>query len=73
MRIICDHCSHPVSGTVKKVAGNLNLHPECLGRLANEANQQATAITGPSQESQTGELPQFEATNPTFRAELGNS
>jgi hypothetical protein len=30
MRIFCDHCSLPISGTVKKIAGNINLHPECL-------------------------------------------
>lgn len=30
MRIVCDYCSYPISGAVKKIAGNINLHPECL-------------------------------------------
>jgi len=40
MRIICDHCSQPVSGTVERVPGNLNLHPDCLARLRSEATQE---------------------------------
>jgi hypothetical protein len=37
MRIVCDHCSLPISGKVKKTSGNINLHPECLsGSLRNE-------------------------------------
>ena len=37
MRIICDHCSRPISGTVKKLAGNFNFHPDCLAELVKEA------------------------------------
>ncbi|MBA2702987.1 MAG: hypothetical protein H0U60_03945 [Blastocatellia bacterium] len=38
MRIICDHCDHPISGAVKLLAGNLNLHPDCLAELSKETN-----------------------------------
>ena len=37
MRIICDHCSRPISGTVKKLTGNFNFHPDCLAELVKEA------------------------------------
>ena len=33
MRIICDHCSLPISGSVKRVPGNFNLHPDCQTQL----------------------------------------
>lgn len=36
MRIICDQCDQPIYGTVKKVSGNFNLHPECLIHCAEE-------------------------------------
>lgn len=44
MRIICDHCSRPISGTVKRVAGNFNLHPDCLAQLGKEAKDESTAV-----------------------------
>jgi len=37
MRIICDHCSRPISGTVKKLTGNFNFHPDCLAELVQKA------------------------------------
>ena len=49
MRIICDHCSRPISGTVKSGAGNFNLHPDCLAQLdkqAKESNWGALAEPG---------------------------
>ena len=38
MRIICDQCEQPISGTVKRVSGNFNLHPDCLIQFAEELN-----------------------------------
>ena len=57
MRIICDECGYPVSGTVKRTAGNLNLHPECLAQLGNrEPNQQLTAVSWLNQGSSVSML-----------------
>ncbi len=50
MRIICDHCGNPVSGAVKKAAGNLNLHPECLVQLGREAHQAFARVSWQSGE-----------------------
>ena len=50
MRIICDHCGYPVSGAVKKAAGNLNLHPECLVQLGREAHQAFARVSWQSGE-----------------------
>lgn len=50
MRIICDHCSRPISGIVKRVAGNLNLHPDCVDRSGKEAVPESTAVSGRSQD-----------------------
>jgi hypothetical protein len=33
MRIISDHCRRPISGTVKRVAGNFNLNRSAFDRL----------------------------------------
>lgn len=33
MRIISDHCLRPISGTVKRVAGNFNLQRSAFDRL----------------------------------------
>ena len=38
MRIICDQCNQPISGTVKRVTGNFNLHPHCLTQFIGELN-----------------------------------
>ncbi|HKR61337.1 MAG TPA: hypothetical protein VJS64_16575 [Pyrinomonadaceae bacterium] len=48
MRIICDHCGEPVAGTVKRVAGNLNLHPDCLAQLGEETKLELTAVSSRS-------------------------
>lgn len=66
MRIICDHCGHPVSGTVKKVPGNLNLHPECVARLGNEANQELTAVSWLSGESAVTMLLERKGSRPSL-------
>jgi hypothetical protein len=44
MRIVCDHCSLPISGTVKKTTGNMNLHPECPTRPSK--NEQSDLFDG---------------------------
>lgn len=51
MRIICDHCSKPISGTIKRIPGSLNLHPECLAQLGEETKPELTAISWRSGES----------------------
>ena len=56
MRIICDHCSNPVSGTVKRTPGNLNFHPECLAQLANELKPELTAVSWRSGDSSVSML-----------------
>ena len=38
MLIICDQCNQPISGTVKRVPGHFNLHPDCLIHSAEELN-----------------------------------
>jgi hypothetical protein len=50
MLIICDNCSRPISGTVKRVAGNFNLHPDCLAQLGRQGNHESTAVLRRSQE-----------------------
>lgn len=50
MRIICDHCNRDINGTVKRVAGNFNLHPQCAAQLGN-AQQESTALLCLRQES----------------------
>jgi hypothetical protein len=45
MRIICDHCGRPMSGTVERVSGNFNLHPDCLAQLGKEAKHELTAVS----------------------------
>ena len=56
MRIICDHCGYPLSGTVKKTPGNLNLHPDCLVELGRETNQTLTRVSWQSGESSVSML-----------------
>ena len=51
MRIICDHCSWPIFGTVERVAGNFNLHPHCLAQLGKEPKLESTAVSRQNQES----------------------
>ena len=50
MRIICDQCDLPISGTVKKLFGNFNLHPHCLTRFA-EGSTTPNPSTLPQQSS----------------------
>jgi len=52
MRIICDHCDQPISGTVKRFPGNFNLHPDCLAQFGKDFKHGLSA----SQESSTGTL-----------------
>jgi hypothetical protein len=50
MRIICDHCERPISGTVKVLAGSFNLHPDCMTELGRERKSKPAA-SWQSQES----------------------
>ena len=61
MRIICDHCSRPISGIVKRVSGNLNLHPDCLDRPGKEADHESTAVSGRSQDYSVSALMEWNA------------
>ncbi len=56
MRIICDNCSRPISGLVKRLAGNFNLHPDCLAQLGRETKHGSNAVPRPCQESSIGAL-----------------
>jgi hypothetical protein len=60
MRIICDHCNRPISGTVKRLAGNFNLHPDCLAYLGEQTRRQSTAVSwGSCQEASIGTLEEW--------------
>ncbi len=67
MRIICDHCSNPVSGTVKRIPGSLNLHPECLAQLGKDTQPELTAISWRSGASSVSMLLERKGTEPGFR------
>ena len=56
MRIICDHCSQPIAGTVKRVAGNFNLHLVCIAELGKEAKRESTAVSWRGHESSASAL-----------------
>jgi hypothetical protein len=45
MRIICDHCDDPITGTVRRLAGNLNLHPDCLVQLGKAQRDHSTEVS----------------------------
>jgi hypothetical protein len=51
MRIICDHCDRQISGTVKVLAGTLNLHPDCMNELGKETKSKSTAVSWQGQEN----------------------
>ena len=46
MRIICDHCERQISGTVKVLAGTLNLHPDCMTELGKESRTNTVSWPG---------------------------
>ncbi len=56
MRIICDHCDRPISGTVKRLAGNFNLHPDCMAELAKETKQKPNMVSFRVQKSSVSAL-----------------
>lgn len=62
MRIICDHCSRPISGIVKREAGNFNLHPDCLTQLGKQAKHESTAVSWRSQMSSVSALVDWKGT-----------
>jgi hypothetical protein len=70
MRIICDHCSFPISGTVKRVAGNFNLHPDCLAQLSKEAKHDSTGVSCRNQEPSVGTLVEWKGTVPGVSREM---
>jgi hypothetical protein len=45
MRIICDHCDKPINGTVKKVSGNYNLHPDCFDQFSEALGASTVRVT----------------------------
>jgi hypothetical protein len=70
MRIICDHCSRPIFGTVKRVAGNFNLHPDCLAQLGKEAKYESTAVSWRSEGSSVSALVDWKGTVPGVSREM---
>jgi hypothetical protein len=51
MRIICDYCSLPIYGAVKRETGNFNVHPDCPAQGNKPAKHQSTAVSMLYQES----------------------
>jgi len=45
MRIICDHCDRQISGTVKVLAGTLNLHPDCMTELGKDTKREVSTVS----------------------------
>lgn len=70
MRIICDNCSRPIAGTVQRLAGNFNLHPDCLAQLEKEANHGSTADPRFSKESSRGTSVEWRGSVPGISREL---
>jgi hypothetical protein len=70
MRIICDHCNQPISGTVKRLAGNFNLHPDCLAELGKDPKRESTAASWQSQESSIGTLMEWRGSVPSVSREM---
>ena len=70
MRIICDHCDRPISGTVKRLPGNFNLHPDCLPQFGKDFKPASSAVTSASQESSNRHVGRVEA-KPTVRFTRG--
>ena len=54
MRIICDHCDRPISGTIKVLAGSLNLHPDCMTELGKETKPKSASGSWQSPDSSVG-------------------
>jgi len=68
MRIICDHCDRQISGTVKVLAGTLNLHPDCMTELGKETKRTSTNVVWQHQENsvalvETGRHQSFDLAN----------
>lgn len=70
MRIICDHCDHPITGTVKVLAGNFNLHPDCMTELGKGTNQNSTAVSWQCQESSVSASGERNAALPGVSCEM---
>jgi len=70
MRIICDHCDRPISGTVKRLPENFNLHPDCLAEFGKDFKHASSEVTSASQESSNSQVGRVEA-KPTVRFTRG--
>ncbi len=71
MRIICDHCDRPISGTVKRFPGNFNLHPDCFAQFDKDFEHGLSAVTWNSQESSIGTLLEWKPTVRVTRGQVG--
>lgn len=65
MRIICDHCDRQILGTVKVLAGTLNLHPDCMAELGKE-KQKPSAVLWQSQDNSAVSLVERNAAVPSM-------
>ncbi len=64
MKIICDHCTKDIAGTVKRVPGNFNLHPQCLTELGLETKDESTALSLRGDELSVSTSPVLKASTP---------
>ena len=71
MRIICDHCDRPISGTVKRYPGNFNLHPDCLAQFGKAPKHGSNAAACASQESSIDTLLEWKPTVRFTRGQVG--
>ncbi|MGH9872365.1 MAG: hypothetical protein ACRD9S_07855 [Pyrinomonadaceae bacterium] len=67
MRIICDHCERQISGTVKVLAGTLNLHPDCMTELGKGPNHRPVADSWQRQDASVA-LVERNVLHPAFDA-----
>ena len=73
MRIICDHCDRPISGTVKRLAGNFNLHPDCLAQFDKAPKDGSNGAVWASQQSSIGTLVEWKESVLSVQERLGKS
>jgi len=73
MRIICDHCDQPISGTVKRLPGNFNLHPDCLAQFDKAPKHGSNAAVWASQKYSIGTLVEWKESVLVVQERLGKS
>ena len=71
MRIICDHCDRPISGTVKRFPGNFNLHPDCLAQFDKAPKHGSNAAAWASQKYSIGTLVEWKESVLVVQERLG--